>query len=81
MTTYARMMKKTLEINVSRLSFRSSALTISGREQPRAPLIEGLLEKVEDLDGDEDVDLSDTVNVLYQTALVKSGFTIPDPNA
>ena len=60
-------------------------LTTCISEQPRAPLIEGLLEKVEDLDGETDSseasDLNDTVNVLYQTALVKSGFNIPDPNA
>lgn len=61
------MQKKTLEIN------------------PRAPLIEGLLEKVDDLDGDyessEAAELGETVNVLWHTALVKSGFSIPDPNA
>lgn len=40
---------------------------------------------MEDLNGETETreasDLNDTVNVLYQTALVKSGFNIPDPNA
>lgn len=51
---------------------------------PHHPLITGLLEKVDDLIEDDEVaeaELSETVLVLYQTALVRSGFNVPDPNS
>lgn len=56
---------------------------------PKSPLVEGLLEKVLDLperDEDEDVmpsleelELRETVRVLFDTTLVRSGFTVSDP--
>ncbi|KAM0793636.1 hypothetical protein ACM66B_001068 [Microbotryomycetes sp. NB124-2] len=66
MTTFAKTQKKTFEIN------------------PRHPLVEALLEKVEDAaDGDESDKLSlrEAAQVLWNTALIKSGYMIPDPNA
>lgn len=49
---------------------------------PKHPLIEGLLEKVEEADVDAKVseEMRETVQVLWETALVKSGFSVPDPN-
>jgi heat shock protein beta len=61
------MQKKLLEIN------------------PTHPLVEGLLEKVQEY-GDaseealKDEDLSETVNILYDTSLVRSGFTVREPS-
>ncbi|KAI9632990.1 putative cation-transporting ATPase [Dioszegia hungarica] len=59
---------------------------------PKSPLIEGLLEKILDLDlardeeegaeveeGPEVVELRETVKVLVDTTLVRSGFTVADP--
>lgn len=63
---------------------------------PRSPLIEGLLERVQDLpqsddiDEDEDSDvavmndetreLRETVQVLLDTAMIRSGFMVSDTN-
>ncbi|GAA5991318.1 hypothetical protein JCM10908_003254 [Rhodotorula pacifica] len=65
MLEFAKMQKKNFEIN------------------PRHPLIERLLEKVEDAGDDEDSreELSESVAVLWQTALLKSQYQVPDPNA
>jgi len=46
---------------------------------PRHPLIEGLLDKLIE-DGDEDEGLRDNVRVLWDTSLVRSGFTLKDTN-
>ena len=47
---------------------------------PKSPLVEGLLERVLDLQEDEeDPELSETVSVLIDTTLVRSGFAVPDP--
>ncbi|OCF61751.1 cation-transporting ATPase [Kwoniella mangroviensis CBS 10435] len=60
---------------------------------PKSPLIEGLLEKVLDLpqpdddeeDGDakrtseEEEELRETVRILFDTSLVRSGFSVADP--
>lgn len=56
---------------------------------PKSPLIEGLLERVMDLGEDADHDeesssaevaeLRETVRVLFDTTLVRSGFTVADP--
>ncbi|SCV68017.1 BQ2448_138 [Microbotryum intermedium] len=64
MTAFAKMQKKTFEIN------------------PKHPLIEALLQKVEAHSEDADADdgLDESLQVLWLTALVKSGFTVPDPN-
>ncbi|EIW71712.1 hypothetical protein TREMEDRAFT_60629 [Tremella mesenterica DSM 1558] len=55
---------------------------------PKSPLIEGLLERVLELpEGDEDMvsyeleDLRETVKVLFDTSLVRSGFSVSDPMA
>ncbi|SGY97407.1 BQ5605_C035g11402 [Microbotryum silenes-dioicae] len=65
MTSFAKMQKKTFEIN------------------PKHPLIEALLTKVEahneEAEGGDD-GLKESLQVLWLTALVKSGFTVPDPN-
>lgn len=47
---------------------------------PRHPLIEGLLEKLE-VDGEESDDLRDTVWTLWDTSMVRSGFTLKDTDA
>lgn len=66
MTNFMKNQKRTFEIN------------------PKHPLMEGLLEKVEELGEEpgeiESRELRETVLVLWQTALVRSGFTVPDPN-
>ncbi|KAK4050746.1 hypothetical protein OIO90_004968 [Microbotryomycetes sp. JL221] len=65
MTSFAKSQKKTFEIN------------------PRHPLIESLLDKVEDAESGDDNDaeaLREASQVLWNTALIKSGFSIPDPN-
>jgi heat shock protein beta len=58
---------------------------------PKSPLIEGLLERVldlpaedEDESGSDSADVSDlreTVRVLFDTALVRSGFSVADPTS
>ena len=53
---------------------------------PKSPLIEGLLERVLDLpEDDEDsadaTELRETVRVLVDTTLVRSGFTVADPTS
>jgi heat shock protein beta len=49
---------------------------------PKSPLIEGLLERVLDLSEDssstEQEELSETAQVLFDTTLVRSGFTVSD---
>ncbi|GAA6008096.1 hypothetical protein JCM10207_007028 [Rhodosporidiobolus poonsookiae] len=64
MLQFAKSQKKNFELN------------------PKHPLIERLLEKVEEADGDEDAaeELKETVDVLWQTALLKSSYQVPDPN-
>lgn len=72
MTAFAKLQKKTFEIN------------------PKHPLIEALLSKVEALPPSEEEGqefgvnesdgLKESLQVLWLTALVKSGFTVPDPN-
>jgi heat shock protein beta len=65
MTQFFKTQKRSLEIN------------------PRHPLIEGLLDRVLETEGDEvaQEDLRETVKVLWDTALVKSGFNVRDANA
>lgn len=48
---------------------------------PKSPLIEGMLERVLDLeDGEVDEkELAEAVRVLFDTTLVRSGFSVPDP--
>lgn len=51
---------------------------------PKSPLIEGMLDKVLELpeDDHESVDaqqLKETVRVLFDTTLVRSGFSVADP--
>ena len=48
---------------------------------PKSPLIEGMLERVLDLDeGDVDEkELVEAVRVLFDTTLVRSGFSVADP--
>jgi heat shock protein beta len=48
---------------------------------PKSPLIEGLLERVLDLPEEDAVDdeLLQTVQVLFDTTLVRSGFSVADP--
>jgi heat shock protein beta len=54
---------------------------------PKSPLIEGLLERVLDLSEDDDDDsadahdLKETVRVLVDTTLVRSGFSVADPTS
>jgi len=47
---------------------------------PKSPLIEGLLDRVLDLEDEDSVDedLSETAQVLFDTTLVRSGFTVAD---
>jgi heat shock protein beta len=45
---------------------------------PRHPLIEGLLERVEAGEPETDEQLRDTVQTLWDTALVRSGFSLRD---
>lgn len=48
------------------------------------PLIEGLLDKLSEFDSPEeaakDDDLNELVNILYDTSLVRSGFTVREPS-
>ncbi len=56
---------------------------------PKSPLIEGLLERVLDLTehgenedsrpSEEEMELRETVRVLFDTTLVRSGFSVSDP--
>jgi heat shock protein beta len=51
---------------------------------PKSPLIEGMLDRVLDMpaDGDDSADsqeLKEAVRVLFDTTLVRSGFSVPDP--
>lgn len=55
---------------------------------PKSPLIEGLLERVMDLGDEVDdaesgskevAELRETVRVLFDTTLVRSGFSVADP--
>jgi len=51
---------------------------------PKSPLIEGLLERVLDLaeddtDSADAHDLQETIRVLVDTTLVRSGFSVADP--
>ncbi|GAA6022164.1 hypothetical protein JCM11491_005112 [Sporobolomyces phaffii] len=64
MLNFAKQQKKNFELNA------------------KHPLVERLLEKVEDAEHDEDAaaELRETVKVLWQTALLKSSYTIPDPS-
>ena len=50
---------------------------------PKSPLIEGLLERVLDLPEEDtfDEELSETVRVLFDTTLVRSGFSVADPTS
>ncbi|BGO99072.1 ATP-dependent molecular chaperone HSC82 [Rhodotorula toruloides] len=65
MLNFARMQKKNFELN------------------PKHPLIERLLEKVDEAGDDEDAlaELKESVSVLWQTALLKSSYQVPDPNS
>lgn len=60
-----KLQKKVLEIN------------------PEHPLISGLLDKLSEFASDEeaqaDEDLNELVDVLYDTSLVRSGFSVRDP--
>ncbi|GAA5966766.1 hypothetical protein JCM3765_000942 [Sporobolomyces pararoseus] len=64
MLNFAKQQKKNFELNA------------------KHPLIERLLEKVEDAEHDQDAEkeLKETIQVLWQTALLKSSYTIPDPS-
>ena len=51
---------------------------------PKSPLIEGMLDKVlelseDDHDSAEAQQLKETVRVLFDTTLVRSGFSVADP--
>lgn len=48
---------------------------------PKSPLIGGLLDRVLDFPEEDavDEDLSETVRVLVDTTLVRSGFSVADP--
>lgn len=51
---------------------------------PKSPLIEGMLDKVlelpeDDHDSSEAQQLKETVRVLFDTTLVRSGFSVADP--
>jgi len=50
---------------------------------PKSPLIEGLLDRVLDLPEEDsiDEDLTETAQVLFDTTLVRSGFTVADPTS
>jgi heat shock protein beta len=48
---------------------------------PKSPLIEGMLDRVLDLreEGGDDQELKEAVRVLFDTTLVRSGFSVADP--
>ena len=46
---------------------------------PRHPLIEGMLEKLDEA-GAEDEELRDTALTLWDTSMVRSGFALKDTN-
>ncbi len=49
---------------------------------PKSPLIQGLLERVLDLEEEAtDPELTETVKVLVDTTLVRSGFSVADPTS
>ncbi|CEQ38629.1 SPOSA6832_00070 [Sporobolomyces salmonicolor] len=87
MLNFAKMQKK---LTLPRLSVNQNF-----EINPKHPLIERLLEKVEEAETDEGAadELRETVNVLWrvsplppasdvsQTALLKSSYAVPDPNA
>ncbi|KAI9617571.1 hypothetical protein H4Q26_012869 [Puccinia striiformis f. sp. tritici PST-130] len=65
MMDYIKKAKKTFEIN------------------PKHPLIQGLLTKVEEAGEDDEAakdELKQVIRVLWDTSLVRSGFTVPDTN-
>ncbi len=54
---------------------------------PRSPLVEGLLRKVEALPEDEEEkdleaeeELKEVTSILIDSALIRSGFEVPDTN-
>ena len=54
---------------------------------PRSPLIEGLLRRLEQLPADEEEidpetesELKEVASILIDSALVRSGFAVPDSN-
>lgn len=54
---------------------------------PRSPLIEGLLRRVEQLPGEDEerdleaeAELEEVTSILIDGALVRSGFEVPDSN-
>jgi heat shock protein beta len=54
---------------------------------PRSPLIEGLLSRVLDLPSEpteeaslDEIELTETARILFDTTLVRSGFNVPDSN-
>ena len=50
---------------------------------PKSPLIEGLLSRVEELDGEDtqaETELKEVASILIDGALVRSGFQAHDPN-
>lgn len=66
MLDFIKKAKKTFEIN------------------PKHPLIQGLLTRVESVEEDnktEKEELSQVIRVLWDTSLVRSGFTVPDTNS
>ena len=66
MKNWMKTQKKILEIN------------------PHHPLVEALLDRISEYDGDDeaaqkDADLDETVSILYDTSLVRSGFNVREP--
>ena len=51
---------------------------------PKSPLVEGLLARVEDLDSEKDLEaekeLKEVASILIDGALVRSGFQVHDSN-
>lgn len=52
---------------------------------PKSPLVEGLLERVLELPEEEDsadaLELKESVRVLFDTTMVRSGFSVADPTS
>lgn len=68
MKQFMKTQKKILEIN------------------PHHPLVEALLDRVGEYEGDseaaqKDGDLDETVSILYDTSLVRSGFNVREPSS
>lgn len=65
MAQFLRTQKRTIEIN------------------PHHPLIQGLLEKAEEVQGDDvaEGELKEILQTLWDTSMVRSGFTIREPSA